>query len=107
MDMNIIYVILIALAVILALMGLGLVNMRQWLLYGVTEAEAALGGGTGQIKLRMVYDMAVTRFGWLAKVIPFNLFSQLVDLALVQMRELLETNQAVAALVSEGYADEG
>ena len=40
-------------------------KVREWLLYAVTKAEKELGGGTGQIKLRYVYDMFVTRFAWL------------------------------------------
>lgn len=34
-------------------------KVREWLLYAVTKAEKELGGGTGQIKLRYVYDMFV------------------------------------------------
>ena len=41
---------------------------REWLLYAVTKAEKELGGGTGQIKLRYVYDMFVARFDALKKV---------------------------------------
>ena len=37
-------------------------KVREWLLYAVTKAEKELGGGTGQIKLRYVYDMFVARF---------------------------------------------
>lgn len=40
-------------------------KVREWLLYAVTKAEKELGGGTGQIKLRYVYDMFVARFTWL------------------------------------------
>lgn len=32
-------------------------KVREWLLYAVTKAEKEMGGGTGQIKLRYVYDM--------------------------------------------------
>lgn len=74
-------------------------KVREWLLWAVTEAEKALGGGTGQLKLRYVYDAFVARFGWLAKVIPFNIFSDLVDDALEEMRELLQQNEDIAAYV--------
>lgn len=80
-------------------------KVREWLLWAVTEAEKELGGGTGALKLRQVYDMFVTRFPWLAKVIPFELFSQMVDETLEEMRELLETNPAVNALVIGGEAE--
>lgn len=76
-----------------------LAKVKEWLLWAVTEAEKDLGGGTGALKLRQVYDLFVTRFPWLAKVISFALFSKLVDEALEKMREMLKTNTAVKALV--------
>lgn len=76
-----------------------LAKVREWLLWAVTEAEKDLGGGTGQLKLRQVYDLFVTRFPWLAKLVSFELFSDLVDDALEDMREMLDTNQAVKAFV--------
>lgn len=82
-----------------------LAKVREWLLWAVTEAEKELGGGTGKLKLRQVYDLFVTRFPWLAKIVPFELFSDMVDDALEEMREMLKTNQAVKALVNgEGAA---
>lgn len=75
-------------------------KVREWLLWAVTEAEKELGGGTGALKLRQVYDLFVTRFPWLAKVISFELFSTMVDEALEEMRELLDTNLAVSAFVN-------
>lgn len=74
-------------------------KVREWLLWRVTLAEKELGGGTGHLKLRMVYDAFVARFGWLAKIIPFRVFSDLVDDALEEMRELLVNNKAVAEYV--------
>lgn len=79
-----------------------LAKVKEWLLWAVTEAEAALGGGTGQLKLRYVYDLFVEKFPWLVKVISFELFSGLVDDALVDMREMLDKNAAVKAIVEEG-----
>lgn len=77
-------------------------KVREWLLWAVTEAEKDLGGGTGKLKLRQVYDLFVTRFTWLARIISFELFSSLVDDALEEMREMLKTNKAVQALVNGG-----
>lgn len=76
-----------------------LAKVREWLLYAVTTAEAELGGGTGQLKLRTVYDMFVQRFPGIAKMISFEIFSDLVDDALVEMRDMLAKNEAVAAIV--------
>ena len=74
--------------------------VREWLLMAVTEAERELGGGTGKLKLRYVYDLFVERFPWLAGAVSFAWFSKLVDEALVGMRELLETNEAVKKYVN-------
>ena len=68
-------------------------KVREWLLWAVTEAEKSLGGGTGKLKLRQVYDMFIVRFPWLAEVISFDLFSGLVDDALEEMREMLKNNE--------------
>lgn len=75
-------------------------KVREWLLWAVTGAEKELGGGTGRLKLRQVYDLFVTRFPWLVRVVSFELFEEMVDDALDEMRGMLETNKAVQALVN-------
>ena len=75
-------------------------KVREWLLYAVTKAEKEMGGGTGQIKLRYVYDMFVARFAWLARVISFEAFSMMVDEALEKMKKMLESNKAMQELVN-------
>lgn len=77
-----------------------LAKVREWLLFAVTEAEKALGGGTGKLKLRYVYDMFVAKFPWLVKAISFELFGELVDDALEEMRNLLASNRAVAQFIA-------
>ena len=62
-------------------------------------AEKELGGGTGKLKLRYVYDLFLTKFSWLAKIISFEQFSELVDEALEEMKLLLNTNEQIAAIV--------
>ena len=74
-------------------------KVREWLLWAVTEAEKELGGGTGKLKLRQVYDLFVTRFPQIAMLISFSMFSDLVDEALIEMRKLIKTNEAVQAHV--------
>lgn len=74
-------------------------KIKEWLLYAVTEAEKELGGGTGQLKLRQVYDLFVQRFPAVAAVISFDTFSLWVDEALEQMREMLAKNEHAAAYV--------
>lgn len=66
--------------------------IKEWLLFAVIQAEKELGGGTGQVKLRYVWDMFIKTFPALAPVVSFELFSKLVDEALDQMRHMLETN---------------
>lgn len=77
-------------------------KVQEWLLWAVTEAERTFGGGTGQIKLRYVYDMFVGRFPVVAKIISFETFSIMVDEALEKFREMLSSNKKIEAYVSEG-----
>lgn len=83
-------------------------KVKEWMLYAVTKAEKELGGGTGQIKLRYVYDMFVARFAWLAKTISFEMFSMMVDEALDKMKTMLESNKTMQDFVSKeaGESDE-
>lgn len=75
-------------------------SAKQWLLYAVTESERALGSGTGAIKLRAVYDAFIAHFGLLAKFISFETFSKWVDLALQQMKKMLEDNEKIEEYVN-------
>ena len=70
-------------------------KIENWLLYACIESEKALGSGTGNIKLRMVYDGFISKFKFLSTILSFEQFSTLVDEALKQMKELLETNDSV------------
>lgn len=74
-------------------------SVKEWLLYAVAQAEKELGSGTGQLKLRYVYDMFILRFSTIAKVISFEAFSELVDEALYIFRNMLKDNQAVVDYV--------
>lgn len=77
-------------------------QVKEWLLYAVIKAEKELGSGTGQVKLRYVYDMFVIRFPWLVRIIPFESFSSLVDEALDNMKDALDGDEAVQHYVEEG-----
>ena len=76
-------------------------NLKEWLKWAVVEAEKALGSGTGQLKLRMVYDMAAAKFPWVIKLVSFDLFSTWVDEALEWMRKQLSENKALNCYVKE------
>ena len=83
-----------------------LLALSEWLKYAVVEAEKALGTGTGQLKLRFVWNMAIERFDWIEKVVPFERFSYYVDLALVWMRRQLERNTNISTYVEGGKCDD-
>ncbi len=74
-------------------------KVKEWLLWAVTNAEKELGGGTGKLKLRQVYDLFVQRFPAVAMAVSFDTFRQWVDDALTEMRKMLVENQAAAELV--------
>lgn len=75
-------------------------KVKEWLLYAVTVAESELGNGTGKLKLRSVYDMFISKFPVMAKMISFETFSLWVDDALDEMRKLLETNENIKQLIN-------
>lgn len=70
-------------------------DVKEWLLWAVMQSEKHLGGGTGTLKLREVYDMFLTKFPWLAKMISFEQFADLVDEALEEMKGLLKSNAEI------------
>ena len=72
-----------------------LAMVREWLLLAVVEAEKALGSNTGQLKLRYVYDLFISKFKYLSLVISFEQFSLLVDDALVLMRNAISNNKQI------------
>ena len=74
-------------------------NIKEWLKFAVVDAEKELGSGTGQLKLRMVYDMAVKQFPFIIRLIPFDTFSGWVDEALDWMRCQLAENKAAKEYV--------
>ena len=75
-------------------------NIKQWLKLAVVEAEKALGGGTGQLKLRYVYDLAVKQFPWIVTLVTFEIFSGWVDEALDWMKSQLEQNKAINGYIN-------
>lgn len=74
-------------------------KFKEWLLLIVAEAEKELGGGTGKLKLRYVYDKALTQFPALTLAISFEDFSKYVDEALDEFRKMLESNEKVQEYV--------
>lgn len=93
---NIVFVILAAGVVAY---GISFGKVKEWLKYAVCIAEEELGSGTGQLKLRRVYDMFIDAFPVMSSIMPFNIFSKLVDVALEWMREQLEKNESFKAAI--------
>ena len=74
-------------------------KIKEWLLFAVTKAEHELGEKTGQLKLRTVYDLFVSKFPTTAKLVSFETFSGWVDEALVEMKKMLENNKQIETIV--------
>ena len=90
----------IIVALIAAVKIFGEQKVKNWLVWAVTVAESELGSGTGQLKLRSVYNMFVQRFPNLSLLITYKRFSELVDSALDIMREMLK-NDKIANIISK------
>ena len=75
--------------------------VKNWLLLAVVEAEKALGSGTGQLKLRYVYDLFISKFKYLSLVISFPQFSLLVDEALETMRDMIANNKSLENYINK------
>lgn len=65
-------------------------EVRKWLLQAVIAAEQIFGSKAGEAKLSFVYDLFVSRMPWLARIIPFSRFSEIVDDSLNDMEQLLQ-----------------
>jgi hypothetical protein len=68
-------------------------DVKEWLLWAVNKAEEELGGvsGTGPMKLRMCYDLFITKFPAVARFIGFETFRGFVDEALEKLEEYLKS----------------
>ena len=78
--------------------------LKEWLKWAVIKAEKELGSGTGQLKLREVYNMALNKFPWLMTVLTFEQFSVFVDSALEWMRKQEKQNKALKEYI-EGQTE--
>ena len=76
-------------------------KVKEWLVWACIEAERSLQSGTGQLKLREVWNLfcAVPTFTWVARIITFELFSEWVSDALVEVKMMLISNNNLAEYV--------
>lgn len=79
--------------------------ISEWLLLAVVQAEKELGGGTGKIKLRYVYDMFIAKFKVTAILISFEQFSLMVDSALDKMKDILSNNEQLYNYITKENED--
>lgn len=108
MTNNVIFVLIIAILIIVFLiwfLKLGKAQqikiISEWLILAVIKAEKELGGGTGQVKLRYVYDLFIDKFKFVSMFITFQHFSLLVDGALIVMKEMISNNNQVKEYIDK------
>lgn len=70
-------------------------KVQQWLVFAVAKAEEVLGSGTGQMKLKYVYDMFVTKFPAIALFISYDKFKEMTEDALTEFKELIANNKNI------------
>lgn len=81
-------------------------SVQSWLILAVTEAEKALGGGVGVLKLRACFEQFVKLFPVFSKIITFEVFSKWVDKALIEMKKMLKNNIKAAEYVGVPQKDD-
>lgn len=83
-------------------------KIRQWLIYACIEAEKELQSGTGQLKLRKVWNKLcnISAFAPVVKAISFDTFSEWVTDALRKAKEMLINNKTLATYVYGDNANE-
>ena len=70
-------------------------KIQEWLVWAVAQAEKELGSGTGQMKIKYVYDLFISKFPAIAIFIKYDTFTQMVDKALEEFKELLSSNEKI------------
>lgn len=82
-------------------------KVKEWLVWACIESEKALQSGTGQAKLRRVYNafIAVRAFSWLSRIISFDTFSAYVSEALVEAKKMIINSESLAVYVYGEHAE--
>ena len=95
---------LVVIAVVMLIAAVKVVGeqkVRNGLVWAVGKAEQEFGSGTGQLKLRSVYNQFIARFPKLSTFITFKRFSALVDEALNILSDMLK-NGKIANIIEKG-----
>jgi LPS O-antigen subunit length determinant protein (WzzB/FepE family) len=74
-------------------------TIKQWAVYACAMAEAHLGSGTGQMKMRETYDMFLQRFPSLATVITYEKYKEIAEKALLEFKQMLSTNPSIQEMI--------
>ena len=74
-------------------------SVKSCLLNWVVQAEAMFGSGTGRVKLSDVYSQFVAAYPNLVGSVPMDTFSEWVDEALDNMRNMLSSNKNLREVV--------
>jgi hypothetical protein len=81
-------------------------KIKEWLVWACSESESSLGSGTGALKLRVVYDLFIKQFPIASKFIPYSVFQNWTERALLVFKEWLE-NQPLETISDEGVEEDG
>ena len=83
-------------------------ELKKWLRYLVWEAEEYFGSKTGQLKLAMVYNLAVKQFPWIAYIMTYEEFDQkYVKEALKWLEDQLSNNPKALDLLRSSMLAKG
>lgn len=78
-----------------------ILKIKEWLLWAVAAAEKEFGSGTGELKLRYVYNLFLSKFSSLAKLISFEDFKNLVKEALEEFEDILNKYPSIQDYIEE------
>lgn len=82
-------------------------KLKEYLIYAVSMAEKELGSNTGELKLRYVYELFITKFPKFSLFISFNTFKKLVDGALDSFEVILEQIEIKETSKQEELTNDG
>lgn len=76
-------------------------SVKQWAVYACALAEAHLGSGTGQLKMKETYNMFLKTFPSLAEIISFEQYKAIAEESLAELKEMLKTNPNIQNIVQD------
>lgn len=78
----------------------GYKSAKEWLFYAVVETEKSLGSGTGAVKLHTVYNAFLSKFPVMKILLPYPIFTKMVDKALAEMKKVAADAPAVQTYIN-------